>query len=45
MAWCAPTDAAPQLRALADAVRFSFGWFNTEDEVDTAIRAVKELAE
>lgn len=27
------------------AVRFSFGWFNTEEEVDAAIRAVQELAE
>ena len=27
------------------AVRFSFGWFNTETETDTAIQAVKELAE
>ena len=27
------------------AVRFSFGWFNTEVEIDTAIQAVKELAE
>lgn len=27
------------------AVRFSFSWFNTEAEVDTAIRALKELAE
>ena len=27
------------------AVRFSFGWFNTEAETDTAIQAVKELAE
>ena len=26
------------------AVRFSFSWFNTEAEVDTAIRAVKEIA-
>ena len=26
------------------AVRFSFSWFNTEDEVDAAIRAVAELA-
>ena len=27
------------------AVRFSFNWFNTEDEVDAAIAAVRELAE
>ena len=27
------------------AARFSFSWFNTEDEVDAAIRAVRELAE
>ena len=27
------------------AVRFSFSWFNTEDEGDAAIRAVRELAE
>ena len=27
------------------AVRFSFGWYNTEEEVDAAIRAVRELAE
>ena len=27
------------------AVRFSFSWFNTEEEVDEAIRAVAELAE
>ena len=27
------------------AVRFSFSWFNTEDEVDAATRAVRELAE
>jgi len=26
------------------AVRFSFSWFNTEEETDTAIRAVKEIA-
>ena len=26
------------------AVRFSFSWFNTEDEIDTAVRAVRELA-
>ena len=27
------------------AVRFSFSWFNTDEEIDTAIRAVRELAE
>jgi len=27
------------------AVRFSFSWFNTEEEVDAAIQAVKELVE
>lgn len=27
------------------AVRFSFSWFNTQEEVDEAIRAVGQLAE
>ncbi|MBQ6426784.1 MAG: aminotransferase class V-fold PLP-dependent enzyme [Clostridia bacterium] len=27
------------------AVRFSFGWFNTESEVDEAARAVREIAQ
>lgn len=27
------------------AVRFSFGWYNTEEETDAAIAAVRELAE
>ena len=27
------------------AVRFSFSWFNTDGEIDTAIRAIKELAQ
>jgi cysteine sulfinate desulfinase/cysteine desulfurase-like protein len=27
------------------AVRFSFSWFNTAQEIDDAIRAVKELAQ
>ena len=27
------------------AVRFSFSWFNTEEEVDIAINAIKELAQ
>jgi selenocysteine lyase/cysteine desulfurase len=26
------------------AVRFSFSWFNTEEEVDTAVKAVAALA-
>lgn len=40
---------APRLhRALGTetqgAVRFSFGWFNTAEETDAAIRAVREIA-
>lgn len=27
------------------AVRFSFSWYNTQDEIDTAVLAVRELAE
>ena len=27
------------------AVRFSFSWFNTEEEIDAAVRAVQTLAE
>ena len=27
------------------AVRFSFSYFNTEEEVDTAVQAVREIAE
>jgi cysteine sulfinate desulfinase/cysteine desulfurase-like protein len=26
------------------AVRFSFSWFNTEEEIDAAVSAVKKLA-
>jgi len=26
------------------AVRFSFGYFNTEEEIDSAARALKEIA-
>jgi cysteine sulfinate desulfinase/cysteine desulfurase-like protein len=26
------------------AVRFSFSYFNTEDEINTAIKAIKEIA-
>ena len=40
---------APRLhRALGTeeqgAVRFSFGWYNTEEEADAAVRAVREIA-
>ena len=27
------------------AVRFSFSWYNTREEVDAAVAAVRELAE
>jgi len=27
------------------AVRFSFSYFNTEEEIDTAINAIKEIVE
>lgn len=27
------------------AVRFSFSWFNTEEEIDSAVRAIREIAE
>ena len=27
------------------AVRFSFGWFNTEGEIDIAVEAVKKIAQ
>ena len=46
----AGAHCAPQMhRALGTqdqgAVRFSFSWFNTADEADAAIAAVKELAQ
>ena len=46
----AGAHCAPRLhRALGTeeqgAVRFSFGWFNTEEEADVAAQAIKELAE
>lgn len=46
----AGAHCAPRLhRALGTtdqgAVRFSFSWFNTESEIDTAIQAVRELAD
>ena len=44
-AHCAPRMHQALGTESQGAVRFSFGWFNTEAEIDTAIQAVKELAE
>ena len=44
-AHCAPRMHHALGTETQGAVRFSFGWFNTEAEIDTAIAAVKELAE
>lgn len=44
-AHCAPRMHEALGTADRGAVRFSFSWFNTEDEVRQAIRAVRELAE
>ena len=38
-------DIRPLLRGGSGAVRFSFSVFNSEDEADMAIQAVKELAQ
>lgn len=43
-AHCAPRMHEALGTVEQGAVRFSFSWFNTEEEVDTAIRAVRELA-
>ena len=43
-AHCAPRLHAALGTAEQGAVRFSFSAFNTEDEVDTAVQAVRELA-
>lgn len=43
-AHCAPRMHMALGTTEQGAVRFSFSWFNTEKEVDQAIRAVKELA-
>ena len=42
---CAPLMHEALHNVEQGAVRFSFSHFNTEDEVETAIRAVKELVE
>lgn len=44
-AHCAPRMHAALGTVEQGAVRFSFSWFNTEDEADTAIAAVGELAQ
>lgn len=44
-AHCAPRMHRALGTERQGAVRFSFGWFNTETEIDRAIQAVKELAE
>lgn len=44
-AHCAPRMHQALGTETQGAVRFSFGWFNTVEEVDAAIAAVKKLAE
>ena len=43
-AHCAPRMHQALGTEQQGAVRFSFSWFNTEQEIDTAIQAVRELA-
>ncbi len=43
-AHCAPRMHEVLGTVSQGAVRFSFGWFNTEEEIDQAIRAVREIA-
>ena len=43
-AHCAPRMHEALGTKAQGAVRFSFSWFNTEDEIDAAIRALRELA-
>lgn len=44
-AHCAPRMHQALGTTQQGAVRFSFGWFNSAEDVDAAVRAVKELAE
>ena len=44
-AHCAPLMHESMGTVDQGMVRFSFSWFNTEDDVDTAIRALHELVE
>ena len=43
-AHCAPRMHQALGTEQQGAVRFSFSWFNTEQEIDAAIQAVRELA-
>ena len=43
-AHCAPRLHEALGTASQGAVRFSFGWFNTEEEVERAVEAVREIA-
>lgn len=43
-AHCAPRMHQALGTEQQGAVRFSFSWFNTEQEIDAAIRAIRELA-
>ena len=42
---CAPLMHKALGTDIQGAVRFSFSYFNTEEEIDTAINAIKEIAE
>lgn len=44
-AHCAPRMHAALGTAEQGAVRFSFGYYNTEQDVDAAIRAIREIAQ
>ena len=44
-AHCAPLMHQALGTVEQGAVRFSFSYFNTEEEVDTAVQAVREIAE
>lgn len=44
-AHCAPRTHQALGTVETGAVRFSFSWFNTREEVNTAIKAIREIAE
>ena len=44
-AHCAPLMHRALGTTEQGAVRFSFSWFNTEEEIDEAVRAVREISE